>query len=557
MAIPFSGTRLRLWPGVGFAAALLLAACGTLPVAPDKPVSLALADTQATRLGRATESLVRAHPGEAGMLALADGREAFAARARLAEAAERSIDVQTYIFHGDDTGTLMFDRLREAADRGVRVRLLLDDNNTVGLDPVIAMLTRHANIEVRLFNPFANRSFRLGDYLTDFSRLNRRMHNKSFTVDNQATVVGGRNIGDEYFEAGQGTTFADLDVIAIGGVVREVSEVFDRYWNSAPAYLAAPLLAGTVPADEAEFRQRVKQIRESPEAAAYVRALGDAVQVGTLLAGEAQIEWARARLIYDEPEKVIHPTDRHDLQMLPDLEATLGKPGTTLDLVSPYFVPGEAFVHSLQTLSRRGVQVRILTNSLAATDVSAVHAGYAKWRKDLLGAGRAVARTEAIGRAAEAHAGGRPQRHGRQHGRQFEGQSAREDVFGRPPADLHRLVQPRPALGTPEHRDGPRHRQPGVRRTPVGRARPGRCRSRVRPAAVAAGSGGVGRRGRHGLHQRTEDRPDAAGDGRGDVVVADRLDALKACVRYRQYRSRQHPPRRQSVLIGGLRRPSW
>jgi putative cardiolipin synthase len=122
----------------------------------------------------------------------------------------------------------MFDRLREAADRGVRVRLLLDDNNTVGLDPVIAMLTRHANIEVRLFNPFASRGFRLGDYLTDFSRLNRRMHNKSFTVDNQATVVGGRNIGDEYFEAAR-DDLADLDVIAIGGVVREVSEVFDRY----------------------------------------------------------------------------------------------------------------------------------------------------------------------------------------------------------------------------------------------------------------------------------------------------------------------------------------
>ena len=111
------------------------------------------------------------------------------------------------------------------------------------------------------------------------------------------------------------------------------------------------------------------------------------MQVGTLLAGDAQIEWARARLIYDEPEKVIHPTDRHDLQMLPDLEATLGKPSTALDLVSPYFVPGEAFVQALQTLSRRGVRVRILTNSLAATDVAAVHAGYAKWRKDLLGAG--------------------------------------------------------------------------------------------------------------------------------------------------------------------------
>jgi len=164
--------------------ALSLTGCTALPVAPDKVASHALTDTGATRLGRAIEPRVREHPGQAGLVALADGREAFATRVLLLDAAERSIDIQTYIFHADDTGTLMFERLLRAADRGVRVRLLLDDNNTVGLDPLLALLDAHANIEVRLFNPHANRRFRLLGFATDFSRLNRRMHNKSFTVDN-------------------------------------------------------------------------------------------------------------------------------------------------------------------------------------------------------------------------------------------------------------------------------------------------------------------------------------------------------------------------------------
>ncbi len=374
---------------LGWAAALAIAlsGCASLPVVTDKSVSQVLADTQATRLGRTAEQLVRDHPGQSGFLAMGDGRQAFATRMRLADLAERSIDLQTYIFHADDTGMLMFDRLKRAADRGVRVRLLLDDNNTAGLDPIIAMLDAHPHIEVRLFNPFANRRFRMAGYATDFSRLNRRMHNKSFTVDNQATVVGGRNIGDEYFQAGQGTTFADLDVLAIGGIVGEVSSLFDRYWRSASAYPAASMVGDTAPIDAKAFDAGVRLIQEAPQAAAYIQALLNAPQVQDLMAGRAQVEWATVRLIYDDPEKVLNPTDRLDLQMTPQLEATLGKPATALDLVSPYFVPGEAFALALQQMAQRGVRVRILTNSLAATDVTAVHAGYAKWRKELLRAG--------------------------------------------------------------------------------------------------------------------------------------------------------------------------
>ena len=376
-----------LWRGGVLAMALLLTGCSALPVAPERVASHALTDTAATRLGRAIEPMLREHPGQAGLVALADGREAFATRLLLLDAAERSIDLQTYIFHADATGTLMFERLLRAADRGVRVRLLLDDNNTVGLDPLLALLDAHANIEVRLFNPHANRGFRMMGFATDFSRLNRRMHNKSLTVDNQATVVGGRNIGDEYFQAGQGTTFADLDVIAIGGAVQEVSNVFDRYWNSASAYPAASILAGVQAADAQALHEQVRRIQDSPDAAVYIQAVADSRKVQELLTGRAQIEWAQARLVYDEPEKVLNPTDRHDLQMLPQLEAMLGRPLAELDLVSPYFVPGEAGALALQTLAKRGVRVRVLTNSLAATDVTVVHAGYAKWREDLLRAG--------------------------------------------------------------------------------------------------------------------------------------------------------------------------
>ena len=175
-----------------------------MPSLENRTASAAFPDTADTPLGRGIAPAAAAHPGLSGVHPLQRGHDAFAARALLARAATRSIDAQYYIWHGDLTGTLLFAELRAAAERGVRVRLLLDDNNTARLDPVIAALDAHPNIEVRLFNPFTIRSPRLLGYLTDFARLNRRMHNKSFTVDNRATIVGGRNIGDEYLGAGEG-----------------------------------------------------------------------------------------------------------------------------------------------------------------------------------------------------------------------------------------------------------------------------------------------------------------------------------------------------------------
>ena len=204
-------------------------------------------DTGTTRLARVIRPLAQAHPDKSGVVPLADGHDAFAARALLADAAERTLDVQYYIWHNDLSGTLLLGALHRAAERGVRVRLLLDDNNTRGLDVLLATLAAHPNIEVRLFNPFKLRRWRALNFLTDFGRLNRRMHNKSFTADNHATIIGGRNVGDEYFGAAQAVLFVDLDVLAIGPIVNEVSHDFDQYWASKSSYPAERVLPKVSP----------------------------------------------------------------------------------------------------------------------------------------------------------------------------------------------------------------------------------------------------------------------------------------------------------------------
>lgn len=365
----------------------LLSACSSLPPMSERPPEQALQQGGDSRLGRALAPAVAAHPELTAVHPMPGGLDAFAARLLLARAADRSIDAQYYIWHDDITGSLLAQALWEAAERGVRVRLLLDDQNTAGLDPLIAMLDAHPNIAVRLFNPFANRSWRLGDFATDFSRVNRRMHNKSFTVDSQVAVVGGRNVGDEYFGANESVDFADLDVVTAGAVVRDVSAEFDAYWNSASAYPAAGLVAPVSEAQAQQLRARWDEVAAQPAAAAYRQAVRDTTLVADVLSGRMSMEWVPARLVADDPAKVLNPPERHELQMLPRLEAALGRPLRELDLVSPYFVPTEAGTSALLAVAQRGVQVRVLTNSLAATDVLPVYAGYARYREPLLRGG--------------------------------------------------------------------------------------------------------------------------------------------------------------------------
>ena len=366
---------------------LLVSGCASLPKNVERERSIALTATEDTRLGRAVAQPVAANPGQSGIYPLAIARDAFAARVLLARVAERSLDLQYFVWHDDTTGKLPFEEVWRAAERGVRVRMLLDDAYTRGLDKTIAILDAHPNIEIRLFNPFPNRNFRLGDFATDFARVNRRMHNKSFTADNQVTIVGGRNVGDEYYGADANVGFMDLDALAVGPVVREVSREFDLFWNSESAFPAASVVPLAAHEGATQMLEGWEKAGREPDALRYVSAVRDTPLVRQLLDGELQLEWTTARVIHDDPSKVLQPPERTELHMLPHLEEALGRPMRELDLVSPYFVPGADGTASLGALGERGVKVRVLTNSLAATDVSVVHAGYAKYREELVRGG--------------------------------------------------------------------------------------------------------------------------------------------------------------------------
>jgi putative cardiolipin synthase len=286
------------------------------------------------------------------------------------------------------SGTLLFKELCDAAGRGVKVRLLLDDHNTAGLDAMLAALDAHPNIEVRLFNPVTNRAARWLGYLSDFPRLNRRMHNKSFTADGQATVIGGRNVGDEYFDAAEGLDFVDLDVLAAGPIAKRVSEDFERYWTSASSWLLRRVLPAAGAGALAQLTEAAARIERDPAAAAYMDALRESAFVRELIEGRLALalEWAPVRMVSDDPAKGLGRASPKG-SVLHKLKEIIGEPAARIDLVSAYFVPAETGTEAFAAMARRGVKVEVLTNSLEATDVAVVHAGYAKRRKPLLEAG--------------------------------------------------------------------------------------------------------------------------------------------------------------------------
>jgi putative cardiolipin synthase len=382
-------TRVPASAALVLAVALVCAGCAGLPPLAGREPSTALTDTADTRLGRALQDAVVAHPGLSGIYGLSRPRDAFVARVALARGAERSLDVQYYIWHADTTGHLMLEELWKAAERGVRVRLLVDDNGVAGLDRSLSAMDSHPRIEVRLFNPFVNRRLRVLGYVTDFSRLNRRMHNKSMTADSQATIVGGRNIGNEYFGAGQDLDFADLDVLAAGPVAREVAAAFDLYWNSDSAYPAASIINAARPDDVSALQATFAEVRASPGATGYLAALEETQMVQQLQAGQLPMHWVPVKVIYDEPTKILAKAQQSEL-LMSRLSDAIGQAQRELDLISPYFVPGEKGTEALAAYPQRGVRLRIITNSLAATDVGAVHAGYAKRREPLLRAGASI-----------------------------------------------------------------------------------------------------------------------------------------------------------------------
>lgn len=367
---------------------LLAGGCASIPENVGRTESHAYTDTHDTRLGKSLEDDLLAHPGQSGFHLLGNGLDAFVARAALAAHAERSLDVQYYLYHDDLTGRLLADQLIKAADRGVRVRVLVDDMGLEGRDESIATTDHHPNIEVRIFNPFSRSGSRFTQFVTRLGSVTRRMHNKSFTADNQITIVGGRNIGDEYFNADPDLEFGDLDVIAAGPVVQEVSESFDLYWNHALAYPITTLTGEPSDNDALEEgRKELDAYVAEHQDSEYLEALRNSKLAHELRNDTFRYEWGTAKAIYDMPEKIAEDRDREDLQLVTELSPYLEGVEKELIIFSAYFVPSWESVRAMKKLCDRGVTVRILTNSLSSTDVSVVHVGYARHRIPLLEAG--------------------------------------------------------------------------------------------------------------------------------------------------------------------------
>lgn len=364
---------------------LMLGGCAALPENVGRAESYAFNDTQHTSLGKNTQKHRSEGNNEDGFILLGNGLDAFVARAVLAEMAERSLDVQYYLYHDDLVGGLFSGFLWKAAERGVRVRILVDDMDMAGRDAGIIAFDSHPNIEVRIFNPFDRNIAREAQFVTGLGSITRRMHNKSFTADNIATILGGRNIGNEYYDADPALEFADLDVLAIGAVVQDVSNAFDLYWNSSLAYPATTIIADRPTKKELKKREQdILAFLKEQQTSNYMTALLNSKLAEQINAGKVSYYWGDAEVVVDHPDKIISSRDADELHLTKQLAPYFDNIEKELIIVSPYFVPGDEGVAFFRKLVDKGIRVKILTNSLASNDVGIVHAGYAKYRKDLL-----------------------------------------------------------------------------------------------------------------------------------------------------------------------------
>lgn len=372
-----------------------LSACASLPPNDQQP-SYQLNGTENSPLAINKSKSKRnsnASDENTGMLLLGDSDNALVARLALARVAEQSLDVQYYLFHDDLSGRLLIRELLRAADRGVRVRILVDDMNMSGRDHGLAVISAHNNIELRIFNPFIRGQSRLVQLITGLGSVTRRMHNKSFIADNQVAIVGGRNIGDEYFGADAEVYFGDLDVMMTNPAAREVSTEFDLYWNNPLAYPAEILIK------EKPSQLALKQMDSELEAFIvkqlklgnkYLTRLKNDDFVSRLKSGKTEYYWGKAEVLYDDPDKIRANRDQKSLNLTPKLLTYFSSLKSELVIISPYFVPGTSGVQFFSQLVERGVKVKILTNSLMSNDVPIVHSGYVKYRKKLLEAGITV-----------------------------------------------------------------------------------------------------------------------------------------------------------------------
>ena len=330
------------------------------------------------------------HPDLSGYHPLVTGANAFAARSILTGMAQKHIDVQYYIWHNDQAGQLLLKDLWEAAERGVMVRLLLDDfNNSAKFDQHLIRFASHPNIAVRIINPLMHRKFQTLNYITGLPRINRRMHNKSMTFDMQITIIGGRNIGNEYLSNDQNSQFADLDVLLIGRVVDDISNSFNSYWSSTLAYDIETLVSPSANRDFLASLDKINGDENSGPRSSlslYKAAIEDSSIDTDLINKHVPFRWTDMHFLSDDVGKLSN-TAAPSTHLVHQLRTLLGTPNDKLTIISSYFVPTKDGVAALVKLSNKGVKIRILTNSFHATDVTAVHSGYSQWRPMLLKAG--------------------------------------------------------------------------------------------------------------------------------------------------------------------------
>jgi phosphatidylserine/phosphatidylglycerophosphate/cardiolipin synthase-like enzyme len=352
-----------------------MAGCASLPRHVQKPHSEALANPETTSLGRVIAA-EEAGKNLSGIRLLTSGEEALADLIALADHAERTLDIQYYIIHQDESARILLHHVRLAADRGVRVRVLVDDLNTAGEDRRFMHLSEHVNVEVRVFNPFPGGRFatwtRVLASASDMRRINHRMHNKLFVADNALAITGGRNIGDQYFTRDPQNNFIDLDVVTAGAIVPELSASFDAFWNSKYAY---PIASVAAPVN-AEPVSPAPLDNESTASANWLE--------GELESGTVALTWVPATVLADRPAKIASDTPGEEETIANSIVTLMRSAKQELIVISPYFVPGEDGVALFAKLVGEGVHVRILTNSLASTDSPLVHNGYSRYRVALL-----------------------------------------------------------------------------------------------------------------------------------------------------------------------------
>jgi len=372
---------------VALAVSFALTGCSSVPFDYPKTTSRYQQALPESDLGRLHRDWRKRQGENSGFVGLPNGIEALGARLRLMEAAEHTIDAQYFILKQDRAGALFADKMLEAADRGVRVRFLVDDIFTPDADAALTLLDRHPNIEIRLFNPVSRRGLKWGNYLADFKRANRRMHNKSFTVDNTVSIVGGRNIGEEYFELNQDVKFDDYEVLTIGPVVDEVSAGFDEFWNSG---LSVPMEAFGLKVDPAkldEWRAYIADYKNKEEGNIYRQAVNSTL-IRDVEEGRIQPAIAPSLMITDSPEKLTAEVGTENgMKLANEIGRRFNAATTEVVIVTPYFIPGESGATIIENILAKGVRVAIITNSLASTNHVPVHSAYARYRKRLLEAG--------------------------------------------------------------------------------------------------------------------------------------------------------------------------